>query len=112
MDFDDLEKLTGWPGNENTFLMVAGNDARLVVTPADMESTAGMMAALDWGYATYGPAFADSDRPSWHARRWHGCRTTGFADWIGDATGFHGVRSIMLLDRRGNILDEIGLEDS
>ena len=69
----------------------------------------GMMAALDWAYAKYGTAFAGSAEPVWRLRRWHGCRATGFADWIGDAEKFFGVRSVVLLDGRGRVVDEIGL---
>lgn len=109
MSVDALEELTGWPDNENTFLVSGPDGVRLAVAPADVGGELGMMAALDWAYAKYGMAFAGSAEPVWRLRRWHGCRATGFADWIGDAEKFFGVRSVVLLDGRGHIVDEIGL---
>ena len=112
MSVDALEELTGWPDNENTFLVSAHVGVRLAVAPADVGEEPGMMAALDWAYARYGAAFADSAEPVWRLRRWHGCRATGFADWIGDAEKFFGVRSVVLLDGRGHVVDEVRLEET
>lgn len=112
MSVDALEKLTGWPDNENTFLVSGPDGVRLAVAPADVGGELGMMAALDWAYARYGAAFADSAEPVWRLRRWHGCRATGFADWIGDAEKFFGVRSVVLLDGRGRAVDEVRLEET
>lgn len=111
MSVDALEELTGWPDNENTFLVSGPDGVRLAVAPADVGGEPGMMAALDWAYAKYGAAFAGSAEPVWRLRRWHGCRATGFADWIGDAEKFFGVRSAVLLDGRGHAVDEIQLEE-
>ena len=111
MSVDALEELVGWPDNENTFLVSGSVGVRLAVAPADVGGELGMMAALDWAYAKYGAAFAGSAEPVWRLRRWHGCRTTGFADWIGDAEKFFGVRSVVLLDGRGHAVDEIQLEE-
>lgn len=58
MSVDALEELTGWPDNENTFLVSAYDGVRLAVAPADVGEELGMMAALDWAYAKYGTAFA------------------------------------------------------
>lgn len=112
MSVDALEELVGWPDNENTFLVSAFNGVRLAVAPADVGGELGMMAALDWAYAKYGTAFAGSAEPAWRLRRWHGCRATGFADWIGDAEKFFGVRSVVLLDGRGRAVDEVRLEET
>lgn len=112
MSVDALEELTGWPDNENTFLVSAHDGVRLAVAPADVGGELGMMAALDWAYARYGTAFAGSAEPVWRLRRWHGCRATGFADWIGDAEKFFGVRSVVLLDGRGRAVDEVRLEET
>lgn len=109
MNVDALEELVGWPDNGNTFLASGPDGMRLAVAPADVGEEIGMMAALDWAYAKYGAAFTGSAEPAWRLRRWHGCRTTGFADWIGDAMGFFYVHSVVLLDGRGHIVDEIGL---
>lgn len=111
MSVDALEELTGWPDNENTFLVSGPDGVRLAVAPADVGEELGMMAALDWAYARYGAAFAGSAEPVWRLRRWHGCRATGFADWIGDAEKFFGVRSVVLLDGCGHAVDEIQLEE-
>lgn len=111
MSIDALEKLAGWPDNENTFLASGPDGVRLAVAPAGVGVEFGMMAAFDWAYARYGAAFADSAEPAWRLRRWHGCRTMGFADWIDDAMGFFHVYSVILLDGRGRVVDEIGLED-
>ena len=111
MSIDALEELVGWPDNENTFLVSGFNGVRLAVAPADVGGELGMMAALDWAYAKYGTAFAGSAEPVWRLRRWHGCRATGFADWIGDAEKFFGVRSVVLLDDRGRAVDEVRLEE-
>lgn len=111
MSVDALEELAGWPDNENTFLVSGPDGVRLAVAPADVGGEPGMMAALDWAYARYGAAFAGSAEPVWRLRRWHGCRATGFADWIGDAEKFFGVRSVVLLDGRGHVVDEIRLEE-
>lgn len=35
----------------------------------------------------------------------------GFADWIDDAVEFFHVRLVVLLDGRGRVMDEIGLEE-
>ena len=91
MSVDALEELAGWPDNENTFLVSGPDGVRLAVAPADVGGELGMMAALDWAYVRYGAAFAGSAEPVWRLRRWHGCRATGFADWIGDAEKFFGV---------------------
>lgn len=112
MSVDALEELAGWPDNENTFLVSGPDGVRLAVTPADVGGELGMMAALDWAYAKYGTAFAGSAEPVWRLRRWHGCRATGFADWIGDAEKFFGVRSVVLLDGRGRAVDEVRLEET
>lgn len=112
MSVDAVEELAGWPDNENTFLVSGPDGVRLAVTPADVGGELGMMAALDWAYARYGAAFADSAEPVWRLRRWHGCRATGFADWIGDAEKFFGVRSVVLLDGRGRAVDEVRLEET
>lgn len=112
MSVDAVEELTGWPDNENTFLVSGPDGVRLAVTPADVGGELGMMAALDWAYAKYGTAFAGSAEPVWRLRRWHGCRATGFADWIGDAEKFFGVRSVVLLDGRGRAVDEVRLEET
>lgn len=112
MSVDALEELTGWPDNENTFLVSGPDGVRLAVAPADVGGEPGMMAALDWAYARYGAAFADSAEPVWRLRRWHGCRATGFADWIGDAEKFFGVRSVVLLDGRGYVVDEVRLKET
>ena len=112
MSVDALEELTGWPDNENTFLAFGSDGVRLAVAPADVGGELGMMAALDWAYAKYGTAFAGSAEPVWRLRRWHGCRATGFADWIGDAEKFFGVRSVVLLDGRGHFIDEVRLEET
>lgn len=109
MGVDALEELVGWPNNGNTFLASGPDGMRLAVAPADVGGEIGMMAAFDWAYAKYGTAFTGSAEPVWRLRRWHGCRTTGFADWIGDAEKFFGVRSVILLDGRGHIVDEIRL---
>lgn len=109
MGVDALEELAGWPDNENTFLVSGPDGVRLAVAPADVGGELGMMAALDWAYARYGAAFAGSAEPVWRLRRWRGCRTTGFADWIGDAEKFFYVRSVVLLDGRGRVVDEIRL---
>lgn len=109
MNVDALEELVGWPDNGNTFLASGPDGMRLAMAPADVGEEIGMMAALDWAYAKYGAAFTGSAEPAWRLRRWHGCRTTGFADWIGDAMGFFYVHSVVLLDGRGHIVDEIGL---
>lgn len=111
MSVDAVEELAGWPDNENTFLVSGPDGVRLAVTPADVGGELGMMAALDWAYAKYGTAFAGSAEPVWRLRRWHGCRATGFADWIGDAEKFFGVRSVVLLDGRGRAVDEVRLEE-
>ena len=111
MGVDALEELVGWPNNGNTFLASGPDSMRLAVAPADVGGEIGMMAAFDWAYARYGAAFADSAEPVWRLRRWHGCRATGFADWIGDAEKFFGVRSVVLLDGRGRAVDEIQLEE-
>lgn len=111
MSADALEELTGWPDNENTFLVSAHDGVRLAVAPAVVGEELGIMAAFDWVYARYGAAFAGSAEPAWRLRRWHGCRATGFADWIGDAEKFFGVRSVVLLDGRGHAVDEIQLEE-
>ena len=111
MSIDALEKLAGWPDNENTFLASGPDGVRLAVAPADVGGELGRLAATDWAYARYGPAFAGADRPVWHLRRWRGCRTTGFADWIRDAKEFLGVGSVVLLDGRGYVVDEIELEE-
>lgn len=112
MSVDAVEELAGWPDNENTFLVSGPDGVRLAVTPADVGGELGMMAALDWVYAKYGTAFAGSAEPVWRLRRWHGCRATGFADWIGDAEKFFGVRSVVLLDGRGRAVDEVRLEET
>lgn len=112
MSVDVVEELAGWPDNENTFLVSGPDGVRLAVTPADVGGELGMMAALDWAYAKYGTAFAGSAEPVWRLRRWHGCRATGFADWIGDAEKFFGVRSVVLLDGRGRAVDEVRLEET
>lgn len=112
MSVDAMEELAGWPDNENTFLVSGPDGVRLAVTPADVGGELGMMAALDWAYAKYGTAFAGSAEPVWRLRRWHGCRATGFADWIGDAEKFFGVRSVVLLDGRGRAVDEVRLEET
>lgn len=112
MSVDALEELAGWPDNENTFLVSGPDGVRLAVAPADVGGELGMMAALDWAYAKYGTAFAGSAEPVWRLRRWHGCRATGFADWIGDAEKFFGVRSVVLLDGRGRAVDEVRLEET
>lgn len=112
MSVDALEELAGWPDNENTFLVSGPDGVRLAVAPADVGGELGMMAALDWAYAKYGTAFAGSAEPAWRLRRWHGCRATGFADWIGDAEKFFGVRSVVLLDGRGHAVDEVRLEET
>lgn len=112
MSVDALEELVGWPDNENTFLVSGSDGVRLAVAPAVVGEELGMMAALDWAYARYGAAFADSAEPVWRLRRWHGCRATGFADWIGDAEKFFGVRSVVLLDGRGRAVDEVRLEET
>ena len=112
MSVDAVEELAGWPDNENTFLVSGPDGVRLAVTPADVGGELGMMAALDWAYAKYGTAFAGSAEPVWRLRRWHGCRATGFADWIGDAEKFFGVRSVVLLDGRGRAVDEVRLEEA
>lgn len=112
MSVDALEELAGWPDNENTFLVSGSDGVRLAVAPADVGGELGMMAALDWAYAKYGTAFAGSAEPAWRLRRWHGCRATGFADWIGDAEKFFGVRSVVLLDGRGRAVDEVRLEET
>lgn len=112
MSVDAVEELTGWPDNENTFLVSGSDGVRLAVAPADVGGELGMMAALDWAYAKYGTAFAGSAEPVWRLRRWHGCRATGFADWIGDAEKFFGVRSVVLLDGRGRAVDEVRLEET
>lgn len=112
MSVDALEELAGWPDNENTFLVSDPDGVRLAVAPADVGGELGMMAALDWAYAKYGTAFAGSAEPVWRLRRWHGCRATGFADWIGDAEKFFGVRSVVLLDGRGRAVDEVRLEET
>lgn len=112
MSVDAVEELAGWPDNENTFLVSGPDGVRLAVTPADVGGELGMMAALDWAYAKYGTAFAGSAEPVWRLRRWHGCRATGFADWIGDAEKFFGVRSVVLLDGRGRAVDEVRLEET
>lgn len=109
MGVDALEELVGWPNNGNTFLASGPDGMRLAVAPADVGGEIGMMAAFDWAYARYGAAFAGSAEPVWRLRRWHGCRTTGFADWIGDAEKFFYVRSVVLLDGRGRVVDEIRL---
>ena len=88
MGVDALEELVGWPNNGNTFLASGPDGMRLAVAPADVGGEIGMMAAFDWAYAKYGAAFTGSAEPVWRLRRWHGCRTTGFADWIGDAEKF------------------------
>lgn len=111
MSADALEELAGWPDNENTFLVSGSDGVRLAVAPVDVGEELGMMAALDWAYAKYGTAFAGSAEPAWRLRRWHGCRATGFADWIGDAEKFFGVRSAVLLDGRGHAVDEVRLEE-
>ncbi|WP_270308242.1 hypothetical protein [Bifidobacterium adolescentis] len=111
MSVDALEELVGWPDNENTFLVSGSDGVRLAVAPVDVGEELGMMAALDWAYARYGAAFADSAEPVWRLRRWHGCRATGFADWIDDAVEFFHVRLVVLLDGRGRVMDEIGLEE-
>ncbi len=112
MSVDAVEELAGWPDNENTFLVSGPDGVRLAVAPADVGGELGMMAALDWAYAKYGTAFAGSAEPVWRLRRWHGCRATGFADWIGDAEKFFGVRSVVLLDGRGRAVDEVRLEET
>lgn len=112
MSVDAVEELVGWPDNENTFLVSGPDGVRLAVAPADVGGELGMMAALDWAYAKYGTAFAGSAEPVWRLRRWHGCRATGFADWIGDAEKFFGVRSAVLLDGRGRAVDEVRLEET
>lgn len=112
MSVDAVEELAGWPDNENTFLVSGPDGVRLAVTPSDVGGELGMMAALDWAYAKYGTAFAGSAEPVWRLRRWHGCRATGFADWIGDAEKFFGVRSVVLLDGRGRAVDEVRLEET
>lgn len=112
MSVDAVEELAGGPDNENTFLVSGPDGVRLAVTPADAGGELGMMAALDWAYAKYGTAFAGSAEPVWRLRRWHGCRATGFADWIGDAEKFFGVRSVVLLDGRGRAVDEVRLEET
>ena len=112
MSVDAVEELAGWPDNENTFLVSGPDGVRLAVTPADVGGELGMMAALDWAYAKYGTAFAGSAEPVWRLRRWHGCRATGFADWIGDAEKFFGVRSVVLLDGHGHVVDEVRLEET
>ena len=112
MSVDALEELAGWPDNENTFLVSGPDGVRLAVAPADVGGELGMMAALDWAYAKHGTAFAGSAEPVWRLRRWHGCRATGFADWIGDAEKFFGVRSVVLLDGRGRAVDEVRLEET
>lgn len=112
MNVDAVEELAGWPDNENTFLVSGPDGVRLAVAPADVGGELGMMAALDWAYAKYGTAFAGSAEPVWRLRRWHGCRATGFADWIGDAEKFFGVRSVVLLDGRGRAVDEVRLEET
>lgn len=112
MSVDAVEELAGWPDNENTFLVSGPDGVRLAVTPADVGGELGMMAALDWAYAKYGTAFAGSAEPVWRLRRWHGCRATGFAEWIGDAEKFFGVRSVVLLDGRGRAVDEVRLEET
>ena len=112
MSVDAVEELAGWPDNENTFLVSGPDGVRLAVTPADVGGELGMMAALDWAYAKYGTAFAGSAEPVWRLRRWHGCRATGFADWIGDAEKFFGVRSVVLLNGRGRAVDEVRLEET
>ena len=112
MSVDAVEELTGWPDNENTFLVSGSDGVRLAVAPADVGGELGMMAALDWAYAKYGTAFAGSAEPVWRLRRWHGCRATGFADWIGDAEKFFGVRAVVLLDGRGRAVDEVRLEET
>lgn len=112
MSVDALEELAGWPDNENTFLVSGPDGVRLAVAPADVGGELGMMAALDWAYAKYGTAFAGSAELVWRLRRWHGCRATGFADWIGDAEKFFGVRSVVLLDGRGRAVDEVRLEET
>lgn len=112
MSVDALEEPTGWPDNENTFLVSGPDGVRLAVAPAVVGGELGMMAALDWAYARYGAAFAGSAEPVWRLRRWHGCRATGFADWIGDAEKFFGVRSVVLLDGRGRAVDEVRLEET
>lgn len=112
MSVDAVEELAGWPDNENTFLVSGPDGVRLAVTPADVGGELGMMAALDWAYAKYGTASAGSAEPVWRLRRWHGCRATGFADWIGDAEKFFGVRSVVLLDGRGRAVDEVRLEET
>lgn len=112
MSVDALEELAGWPDNENTFLASGSDGVHLAVAPADVGGELGMMAALDWAYAKYGTAFAGSAEPVWRLRRWHGCRATGFADWIGDAEKFFGVRSVVLLDGRGRAVDEVRLEET
>lgn len=111
MSVDALEELAGWPDNENTFLVSGPDGVRLAVAPANVGEELGMMAALDWAYAKYGTAFAGSAEPVWRLRRWHGCRATGFADWIGDAEKFFGVRSAVLLDGRGCAVNEVRLEE-
>lgn len=82
---------------------------RLAVAPADVGGEIGHDGRVRLAYAKYGAAFTGSAEPVWRLRRWHGCRTTGFADWIGDAEKFFGVRSVILLDGRGHIVDEIRL---
>ena len=111
MSVDAVEELAGWPDNENTFLVSGPDGVRLAVGRAGVGGEVGMMAALDWAYAKYGTAFAGSAEPVWRLRRWHGCRATGFADWIGDAEKFFGVRSVVLLDGRGRAVDEVRLEE-
>ena len=103
MSVDALEELAGWPDNENTFLVSGPDGVRLAVAPADVGGELGMMAALDWAYARYGAAFADSAEPVWRLRRWHGCRATGFADWIGDAEKCRPARRPRPCRRRGPI---------
>lgn len=111
MSVDALEELTGWPDNENTFLVSAHDGVRLAVAPANVGGELGMMAALDWAYARYGAAFADSSEPVWRLRRWHGCRATGFVDWIGGAMEFFHASAVVLLDGRGHVVDEVRLEE-
>lgn len=106
MDIETLETLIGWPGGENTFLLFAPDGVYVMAVP-DTTEELGQMAATDYAYAKYGPAFGGGSDPVWRLRRWHGCRTTGLADWLADARRFHHVRSILLLDGRGREVDEV-----
>lgn len=111
MNEDIMQKLVGWPDNTNTFLLKVPDGVRLVVLPDSIGEELAMMSALDWSYAKYGPAVSAKARLVWRLRRWNGCRTTGFADWLDGAKRFFAVRSVVLLDGRGRVMDEIGLEE-